>query len=159
VQIAREIEDNISKYLVTVTLINACLGLAGGFVLWLIGMPSPFLFGAMAGLFNFVPYLGAAVSIGIFTLVSTATFDNLGYALLAPGAYLVLEVLEGNFITPWIMGRRLTLNPVMIFIALTFWGWIWGIPGALLAVPFLAMFKIFCDHIEPLAPIGEFLGE
>jgi predicted PurR-regulated permease PerM len=77
---------------------------------------------------------------------------------LVPASYLGLSIIEGNFINPWIVGRRLTLNPVVIFLGLTFWGWLWGIPGALLAVPMLAMFKIFCDHIEPLAPIGEFLG-
>lgn len=159
VEIARDIETNISRYLATVTIINACLGTAGGIALWLLGMPTPFMFGAMAGLFNFVPYLGATTSVIIFTIAATATFPNLGHALLVPGTYLALAVLEGNFITPWIMGRRLTLNPVMIFLSLTFWGWIWGIAGALLAVPLLAMFKIFCDHIEPLAPVGEFLGD
>ncbi len=159
VQIARDIEDSISKYLVTVSAINACLGLAGAAALWALGMPTPILWGAMAGLFNFVPYLGALTSIAIFTLVATATFDSVGHALMVPASYLVIASIEGGFITPWIMGRRMILNPVVVFIGLIFWEWLWGIPGALLAVPILVITKIFCDHIEPLAPIGEFLGQ
>jgi predicted PurR-regulated permease PerM len=158
VQIAREIEDHISKYLLTVGMINAGLGTAGGLAFWALGMPSPMLWGAMACLLNFIPYLGALTVIVTVTLVATATFASLGHALLVPFVYFVLATLEGNFVTPWIIGRRMTLNPVMIFIGLTFWGWLWGIAGVLLAVPMLVMFKIFCDHIEPLAPIGEFLG-
>jgi predicted PurR-regulated permease PerM len=86
------------------------------------------------------------------------TFDSLAQGLLAPGLYFLLTSLEGTIITPMILGSRLTLNPVVIFLSLILWGWLWGIPGALLAVPIVATLKIFCDHIEPLAPIGEFLG-
>jgi predicted PurR-regulated permease PerM len=125
---------------------------------WALGMPSPMLWGAMACLLNFIPYLGALTVIVTVTVVAAATFNSIGHALLVPFVYFVLATLEGNFVTPWIIGRRMTLNPVMIFIGLTFWGWLWGIAGVLLAVPMLVMFKIFCDHIEPLAPIGEFLG-
>jgi predicted PurR-regulated permease PerM len=78
--------------------------------------------------------------------------------MVFPASYLVLAALEGNFITPMVLGRSLTLNPVVILIALTFWGWMWGISGMILAVPILATFKIFCDHIEPMAPIGEFMS-
>lgn len=158
VQIAREVEDNISTYLITVAMINTCLGTAGAVAFWLLGMPDPWLWGALGALLNFIPYLGALIVICVTGLVAAVTFPSLGHALLVPGAYLGLSVIEGNFISPWVVGRRLTLNPVVIFIALTFWGWLWGIPGALMAVPMLAMLKIFCDHIEPLAPIGEFLG-
>lgn len=158
VQIARKIEDHISRYLLTVGMINAGLGTAGGLAFWALGMPSPMLWGAMACLLNFIPYLGALTVIVTVTVVATATFSSIGHALLVPFVYFVLATLEGNFVTPWIIGRRMTLNPVMIFIGLTFWGWLWGIAGVLLAVPMLVMLKIFCDHIEPLAPIGEFLG-
>src|ERR1700716_394796 len=112
----------------------------------------------MGALFNFVPYLGALTTIAITAIVAAATFPSIGHALLVPASYFALATLEGNFITPWILGRRLTLNPVVVFLGVTFWGWMWGIPGALLAVPMLAMFKILCDHMEPLAPLGEFLG-
>jgi predicted PurR-regulated permease PerM len=159
VQIARKIEDHVSKYLLTVALINAGLGTAGGLAFWALGMPNPMLWGALGALLNFIPYVGALTLIVIVTLVATSTFGSVGHALAVPVVYFVLATLEGNFITPWILGRRLTLNPVVIFIGLTFWGWLWGIVGVLIAVPMLVTFKIFCDHIDPLAPIGEFLGD
>ena len=158
VQIAREIESNISRYLLTITLINAAIGVLSGFLFWALGLPNPALWGACAGLLNFIPTVGAVSVAAIVTLVATMTFPSLGHALVVPAAFLALTMTVGTFVSPLIMGRRLTLNPVVIFLGLSFWGWLWGIPGALLAVPMLAMFKIFCDHIEPLAPIGEFLG-
>jgi len=158
VKILREIEDSISKYLITVAIINACLGTVAGLVFWALGMPNPALWGALAFLLHFIPYLGALAEIVIVGMVALATFPNLGHAMLVPLAYLCLAIAEGNFITPYIMGRRMTLNPVVIFIGVTFWGFLWGILGIFLAVPAVVMFKIFCDHIEPLAPIGEFLG-
>jgi len=105
-----------------------------------------------------VPYLGALTGIGCMTLGAVLSFDSLGYSLVFPASYLLLATLEGNFITPLVLGRSLTLNPVIILITLTFWGWMWGISGMILAVPMLATFKIFCDHIEPMAPIGEFMS-
>lgn len=159
VQISREIEFSISRYLATAALINAGLGTAGGVAFWLLGLPDPAIWGLLGALLNFIPYVGASATIFVVALVSSATFHSTGQMLLPPAAYLVLATLEGNFITPWIMGQRLTLNPVVIFIGLTFWGWLWGIPGALLAVPILVMVKIICDHTEPLAPVGEFLGK
>jgi predicted PurR-regulated permease PerM len=158
VRIAQEIETNISRYLVTITFINTGIGVASGIIFWLFGVPSPALWGAMAGLLNFVPTVGAVTVAIVMTLVSISTFDSLAHAAAVPIAFLILTMTVGTFLSPLIMGRRLTLNPVVIFLGLSFWGWLWGIPGALLAVPMLAMFKIFCDHIEPLAPIGKFLG-
>jgi len=159
VQIAREIETSISRYLLTQALINTALGTAGGIAFWLLGMPNPALWGVLGAVLNFIPYLGALTTIGTVFLVAAATFPTLAQAALPPAAYLGLATLEGTFITPLIMGHRLMLNPVVVFVGLTFWGWLWGIPGALLAVPMLVMFKIFCDHIEPLAPVAEFLGK
>jgi predicted PurR-regulated permease PerM len=94
----------------------------------------------------------------VLALAGLVTFDHLGHALLVPTAYLGVNLLQAQFISPMILGRRLTLNPVAILIGLVFWWWIWGVPGAFIAVPLIATFKIFCDHIEALAPIGEFLG-
>jgi predicted PurR-regulated permease PerM len=98
------------------------------------------------------------VGIGILSLAALLSFDDLGHALAVPAVYLVVSFLEGNFVTPLVLGRRLTLNPVVIFVGLLFWFFLWGIPGALLAVPILAVFKIVCDHVDTLAPIGEFFG-
>ena len=92
------------------------------------------------------------------TLGSVLTYDSLGYALIFPAVYLTFVTIEGNFITPLVMGKSLTLNPLIIVLSLTFWGWIWGIFGVILAVPILAAFKIFCTHIEPLKPVAEFLS-
>jgi predicted PurR-regulated permease PerM len=158
VEIAREIESNISTYLFTVTLINAGVGVAVGAGVWLLKMPNPVLWGVIACVLTYVPYLGALVGIGILGLAALLVFDDLGHALAVPGVYLVVSFLEGNFVTPLVLGRRLTLNPVVIFVGILFWFFLWGIPGALLAVPILAVFKIVCDHVDTLAPIGEFFG-
>src|SRR6266404_3930015 len=107
---------------------------------------------------NFVPYVGPLVSMIVLTLVGIMTFDSIGRALLAPGIYFCIDAIEANLITPALLGRRLSLNPVVVFLAVTFWGWLWGIGGALLAVPMLATLKIFCDEIKPLGAVAEFLG-
>jgi predicted PurR-regulated permease PerM len=158
VEIAREMENNISTYLFTVTLINIGVGVAVGVGVWLLKMPNPVLWGVLACVLTYIPYLGAVVGIGILSLAALLVFDDLGHALAVPGVYMVVTFLEGNLITPLILGRRLTLNPVVIFVGLLFWFFLWGIPGALLAVPTLAVFKIICDHVDTLAPIGEFFG-
>ena len=158
VSIAHEIEAQVSRYLFTVTLINCCLGFAVGTTVGLLGLPNPVMWGAMVALLNFIPYLGALTGIICMTLGAVLSFDSFSYALLFPASYLVLATLEGNFITPLVMGRSLTLNPVLVVLSLTFWGWMWGITGVILAVPILAAFKIFCSHIEPMEPLAEFIS-
>ncbi len=158
VDIARQIETEVSTYLATITLINGVVGVAVGTAMWLIGLPNPLLWGVLAAVANFIPYLGAITMMSVLAMVGFLSFDDLGQALLAPGAFIVLHLLETYLLTPLILGRRLTLNPVVIFLGFTFWGWIWGITGAVLAVPIMVVIKIVCDHSEPLAPIGEFLG-
>jgi len=158
VGIAHDIESQISRYLFTITAINTCLGLAVGSAVGFLGLPNPVMWGVMVTLLNFVPYLGALTGIICMTIGATLSFDSLGYAFIFPAVYLSFGVLEGSFITPWIMGRSLTLNPVIILLSLTFWGWMWGIVGIILAVPILAAFKIFCAHIKPMEPLAEFLS-
>jgi predicted PurR-regulated permease PerM len=159
VEIARQIETEISTYLVTITLINVALGLAVWGLLALVGVPNPLLWGVLATFANYIPLLGPLLMISVLTMVGLLTFPDLPHALMAPGAFVGLHVLESYLLTPTILGRRLTLNPVVIFLGLIFWGWLWGIAGALLAVPIMMVLKIFCEHSEPLAPIGEFLGD
>lgn len=159
VEIARQIETEVSAYLSTITMINIALGLAVWGILSLLGAPNPLLWGVLAAVTNYLPYLGAIAMIAVLTMVGFLSFDELGRALLVPGSFVALNILESYIVTPMVLGRRLTLNPVVIFLALTFWGWLWGITGALLAVPIMVVFKIFCDHSEPLASIGEFLGD
>jgi predicted PurR-regulated permease PerM len=159
VAIARETEASISTYLFTVALVNGVLGLAITLVMTLIGMPNAWLWGALAALAEFIPYIGATVLLATLTMAGLTTFDAIGHALLVPGAYLTVNLIQSQFVSPMILGRRLTLNPVAILVGLVFWWWLWGVGGAFIAVPLLATFKIFCDHIESLAPIGEFLGK
>jgi len=156
VGIAHDIESQVSRYLFTITVINACLGLAVGTAVGLLGLRNPVMWGVMVALLNFVPYLGALTGIICMTIGAALSFDSLGYALIFPAVYLAFGTLEGSFITPW--GRSLTLNPVIILLSLTFWGWMWGIVGIILAVPILAAFKIFCAHIKPMEPLAEFLS-
>jgi predicted PurR-regulated permease PerM len=158
VSIAHEIESHVSKYLLTTTLINMCLGLAVGTTVGLLGLSNPVMWGVLVAVLNFVPYLGALTGILCMTVGAVLSFDSLGYAMVFPAAYLIIATIEGNFITPYVMGRSLTLNPVIILLSLTFWGWMWGIAGVILAVPILAAFKIFCAHIKEMEPIAEFLS-
>jgi len=159
VSIVHQVEHDISRYLLTITMINAGLGVAVGSAMFLLGMPNPVLWGVMAGSLNFIPYLGAITSATILTLVALLTFEEVGRAVVVPLVFVVLTSLEGLIVTPTVVGRRLSLNPVAIFIWLIFWGWLWGIAGTLLAVPLLAVLKIVCDHVKPLAAVGEFLGD
>ena len=158
VSIAHEIESHVSRYLLTITVINICLGIAVGTTVGLLGLSNPFMWGVLVALLNFVPYVGAFVGILCMTVGAVLSYDSLAYAMVFPTAYLIITAIEGNFITPWVMGRSLTLNPVLILLSLTFWGWMWGIAGIILAVPILAAFKIFCAHIKEMEPIAEFLS-
>lgn len=159
VEIARATEAAVSAYLSTALLVNVVEGAVVALVLWLLGMPNVLLWGALVACFEFVPYLGAVAAIVVLTVAGLTTYDDLARALLVPGSFLAINLLQANLVTPMLLGHRLTLNPVAIFIGLAFFFWIWGVPGAFLAVPLLATFKIFCDHIASLAAIGEFLGQ
>jgi predicted PurR-regulated permease PerM len=157
IEIARQIETEVSTYLATITLINVVMGLLVWGAMALIGVPNPLLWGVLATFANYIPYLGAITMVAVLAMVGLLTFPDLPRALIPPGAFLGLHLLESYLLTPMILGRRLTLNPVVIFLGLTFWGWMWGITGAILAVPIMMVFKIFCEHSEPLSPVGQFL--
>lgn len=159
VKIARETEAQISLYLFTTTLVNLGVGVVTAIAMYLLGLPNPVLWGVVAAILNFVPYVGAVVNTVLLALAGFITFEDTGRALLVPGTFLVLNLIESNLITPMIYGNRMKLNTVALFIGLVFWWYIWGIPGAILAVPMMAAIKIACDHIESLAPVGEFLGK
>jgi predicted PurR-regulated permease PerM len=159
VTIARETEAQISLYLFTTTLINIGVGVATGFAMYLLGMPNAVLWGVVAAVLNFVPYVGAVANTVLLALAAFVSFEDTGRALLVPGTFLALNLIESNLVTPMIYGKRMRLNTVALFVGLVFWWYIWGIPGAILAVPIMATLKIACDHIESLAPIGEFLGK
>ncbi len=153
------IQREISRYLLTITIINGSLGLVVTLVFTLIGMPNPILWGTMAALLNFLPYIGALCSAVIITLVSFVTFDTLPHIILPPVVFLLITTLEGQFITPQILGDRFSMNPLLIFLSIVFWGWLWGYIGALLAFPLLVSVKVICQSIDVLQPFADFLHE
>jgi predicted PurR-regulated permease PerM len=158
VEIAAEIETNIAGYLMTITMMNALVAIATGLAMHLCGVSDPVLWGAIAFLLNYVPILGPLTGIGIFFLVGLLSFDSLWHALLPAGLYLGIHIAEGEAITPMLLARRFTLNPVLIIVSLFVWHAIWGVPGMLLAVPLLAIFKIIADRLDPLRPIAHIIG-
>jgi predicted PurR-regulated permease PerM len=157
-QIATEVERNISGYLVTITLMNLLVGTANGISVWLFGLPDPLLWGVLAFMLNYIPILGPLTGMVIFFFVGLFSFSNVAWALAPSGVYLLIHLMEGETITPMLLARRFTLNPLLVIASLMFWDWLWGITGALLAVPLLAVTKILCDHIEQLTPLGHLLG-
>jgi predicted PurR-regulated permease PerM len=158
VQIASEIEHNVSSYLATITMMNILVGLAAGGAMFALGLPDPLLWGTLAFLLNYVPIIGPVTGIVCFFVIGLFSYDNPLSAFAPAGIYLAIHLLEGETITPMLLARRLTLNPVLVIASLLFWDWMWGIPGALLSVPLLAVFKIVCDHLPHLAPLGHMLG-
>jgi predicted PurR-regulated permease PerM len=157
VEISQQIESDISAYLVTFTIMNAAVGIAVAFAMWLTGVGDPILWGTVAFLLNYVPILGTALGVLIFLLAGLLTIDSLWQALLPAALYLGFHLIDGETVTPMLLARRFTLNPVLVIISLVFWFWMWGIPGAILSVPMLAITKIICDRVRPLAAFGHFL--
>ena len=157
VDISQQIEEDISAYLVTITVMNAAVGVATATAMYLCGFGDPLLWGVTAFLLNYIPILGPLFGTFIFLLAGLLTFDTLLWALLPPGLYLGVHLVEGETLTPMLLARRFTLNPVLVILALVFWFWMWGVPGAILAVPLLAMVKIVCDRVRSLKILGHFL--
>jgi predicted PurR-regulated permease PerM len=157
VDIFQQVESDISAYLVTITLMNAAVGIATAMVMWLTGIGDPILWGAVAFLLNFVPILGPISGAIIFLLAGLLTVDTLWQAFLPAGLYLGIHLIEGQLITPMLLAKRFILNPVIVIISLVFWFWMWGAAGAILSVPMLAITKIICDRVRPLAAFGHFL--
>ncbi len=159
VTIMREVEASTSIYLGTIALLNITEGAVVAAVLWLLHMPNAPLWGVLVALLEFVPYVGAATMVAVLTLAGLTTFPTIGQGLLIPGGFLVVNLLWSNVVSPIVLGRRLTLNPLAIFVSVMVFWQLWGIAGGFVAVPLVATVKIFCDHIESLAPLGEFLGK
>ena len=159
VEISREIQQNISKYLFWVSLINIGLGAIVSAGLHLMGVPNAAMWGILVAVLNFVPYFGPVVGVALLAAVGILTFDTLWQGLLPPAWYMALHLLESNLITPVLLGRRFTLNPVVIFVSLIFWTWLWGVPGALLSVPILVSIKVICDRAPRLFSVSELLAK
>jgi predicted PurR-regulated permease PerM len=157
VGIARTIQSEIGRYFATVAMSNTALAVATALVMGYIGMPSPVFWGVVVGLLNFLPYVGAATSLVLLTAAAAVSLD--GWQILqVPLVFLVLTTIEGQFVQPVLVGRRMQLNMVVTFLALMFGGWLWGLGGLFIAVPTLVVLKICADHIEALSTIGEFIS-
>jgi len=157
VEITRQIETDISFYLLSFACLNIGLGVAMAIVTALLGMSNPLLWAVLVAVLNFVPYIGAIASMAILAMAGIQSFDSLPMALAAPGILLILVGINAEVVMPAVLGRGLLLNPVAIFIAIMLWGWLWGLVGVLLAVPLLASFKIICERVEPLHGVADFL--
>jgi predicted PurR-regulated permease PerM len=148
-RIWNDIEDNLADYLGLVTMINIALGLVTMAMLYVIGFPNPVTFGLLTMGLNFVPYLGPAIVALVLFAVGLVAMPTLAQATLAPALFVAIATLEGHFITPSIIGRRLTLSPFLVFLSLVFWTWLWGPVGAFLAVPLLIVSFVVLGHIWP----------
>ncbi len=151
------LQRKISRYLFTVTVINAGLGVCVGLVAAFLGLPNAAIWGIAAFALNYLPFIGTIVGTALIGAVSIVTFDDLSYAFLAPAAYLILGTIEGQILTPSLVGKSLKINTVSVFLSVIFWGWLWGIAGALLAVPILVVVKVVCDGAPSLKRLGTFL--
>lgn len=156
--VARRIKRDVASYFGIITLINFGMGLTAGLTMVALGMPNPALWGAMTALLNYIPYAGAFLTVIVVAMVGLLSFDEVWRGLLPAAMIVLLHVLESNLVTPMLIGRRLTLPPLMVFLSLTIWTWMWGIAGAVLAVPLLIIFKVMADYVEALHPIAPFLG-
>lgn len=152
--LANTLEIEVSRYLFTITLINMGLAAAVASALYLLGMPNPLLWGAVAGLLNFVPYLGSLLTAVLIGGAAVLTFDGLAESAVVVAVFGGLTILEGQIITPLVLGRRLALNPLVVFLSVVFWFWLWGVMGALMAVPLLIVLKITGDHVSALQPVA-----
>lgn len=154
----RETEDKLCGYLGTITLINAGLGVCVGLAMWTLAMPVPLMFGVLAFLLNFIPYLGAVMGVGLASIVALLWFDTIGSVLAVGLTYLALTTIEGQLVTPSLLAQRLRMNPVPVFLSVAFWAWMWGFMGMLLAVPMLVALRVIAEQIKPLRGVAHFLS-
>lgn len=156
---AAAVEKSVSTYLMNVSVINAGLGVAVGTACWAVGVPNPMLWGAMAAMLNFLPYIGGLIGATIVLGVSLLSFESTAYAFVAPSIYLTLTAIEGNLITPSVLGRSMSLNPLVVILSLTYWTWLWGLGGAILAVPLLAIVTSLCRQFDSTRGFALILSE
>ena len=153
----RDMQAQMSTYLFTATTINVGVGVVTFLALWMLGMPNPALWGVMAGVLNFIPYIGAIATLAVIGIAGLVSFDTTSQTFMVVGAFFIINMIESNIVTPTLMGRRLPLNPVAVFVGFLFWGWVWGITGAVLAVPLTVLVKVIADRIPSMQPIGVLL--
>jgi predicted PurR-regulated permease PerM len=147
IRIINDLERNLSRYIGTVTVINLGIGAITAFGAWVVGLPNPAVFGALAYVCNYVPYIGPAVVVGVLFAAGLVAFPSIAHAAVAPLLFVALATIEGHVVTPNIVGRRLTLSPLGVFLSLAFWTWLWGPVGAFLSVPFLILGLVIVRHL------------
>jgi predicted PurR-regulated permease PerM len=157
VDIAMQIEDDIFAYLSTITVMNLLVGLATAATMQWTGVGDPVLWGVVAFLLNFAPIIGPIIAFFVFLLAGLLTIDNEWRALAPAASYLVIHLIEGETLTPMLLAKRFTINPLLVVLSLVFWSWMWGMPGAILSAPMLAILKIICDRVRPFAALGHIL--
>ena len=158
IAMVRAVESDISRYLVTVSIINASLGFVAAIMLYFLGLPNAALWGVIIAVLNYAPYVGATISSGLLAVAAFLHFDTIGHALIVPASFIALAFFEGQVVTPSIVGRRLSLSPLLVFLSVIAFGWLWGMIGALIAVPILASTKIICERVPGWGKVAELLG-
>ena len=158
-RLVHDIEREVSSYLLTLTAINAGVGVAVAIGFYFLGLTNAYLWGFVAFGLNFIPYAGPLFGVAVSALVSIVAFDSISYALIPPLYYTVVVTIENQLVSPHVLSRKLQLNSVAILLTLAFWGWLWGILGIVVAVPLLVTLRVFSNHFDSLATIGEFIAE
>jgi predicted PurR-regulated permease PerM len=154
----RSAQHDLSTYMITISIINSLLGLVTAAALWWLRVPDPLLWGGLAALLNFVPFVGPAATVCLLIVVGFAQSSNVLIALSVPGAFLLLHLIEGQLLTPLIVGRRLALDSVMVFLALMLFGWLWGVAGLLLAMPLLTCLRIIAERVPAWTTLARLLA-
>lgn len=149
-KILSDIERNTTVYFGTFTVVNICLGIVTTIMAYAVGLPNPMLWGVLAAVLNYIPYIGVAVMVGVLFLIGLFTFTTTSQALIAPLIYVGITTIEGHFLTPTLMGRRMTMNPFAVFLAIGFWTWMWGPIGAFVSVPILMTATVIFRHLKPV---------
>lgn len=157
-RVFRDVERGVAVYITTLATVNLGVGVAVGLAMWAAGMPSPVMWGGLAAALNFIPYVGPALLTVLLAIGGFATFDTVTGALIPPAIWIVVNFVESNIVTPTVVGKRMTLNPLAVLLAVSFWTWIWGPLGGVLSIPMLIMLKVMCDHASSLRPFASFIG-
>ncbi|KXO06719.1 MULTISPECIES: AI-2E family transporter [Marinobacter] len=152
-RITHDSQQQIAQYLAVLGLSNLSVGVLTGLICWAIGLPDPAMWGLIAGLARFIPYLGNMLTIALLAVVSAITLDTLWMMAIAPLSFILLTTIVGFFLEPWIHGFRMAINPVIIFVSIFFWGWLWGPVGVLLAVPLMTVIQVVLKQIPRLRPV------
>lgn len=155
---SRNAQHELSRYMFTVTLVNMVFGAVIALALWLMGVEQPLLWGGIAALVNFAPYVGMAIMVCLLTIAGFMQFDTVGMALTVPGIYIILNALESEVVTPLVLGKSMEIDPLVIILTLLVLGWMWGLVGLLIAVPLLTCFRIVAEKHPPMAAIARLIS-